>query len=81
MFPLPSAEKPTTVGEAFLLRPGAKVRIKHYEKAPGFWDSDGEMMKYCGRVVTIAKAVRNGYWNIVEDTRPWTWQTEDFEAL
>lgn len=57
------------------LKAGQKVRVKRYDQRPDHWNSDGEMDKYMGKVVTI-KNIAFGIVRIKEDR--WAWRIEDF---
>lgn len=63
------------VTSKFELKPGMKVRVKRYDQRPDHWNSDGEMDKYMGKVVTI-KNIAFGIVRIKEDR--WIWRIEDF---
>ena len=57
------------------LKVGQKVRVKRYDQRPDYWNLDGEMDKYMGKVVTI-KNIGYGIVRIKEDR--WMWRIEDF---
>lgn len=67
------------------LKVGQKVRIKTYNRRPGYWSSRGEMDKYMGKVVTIRRVSDTGV-KIKEDKNEncdtgWSWGISDFVPL
>lgn len=67
------------------LKVGQKVRIKTYNRRPGYWNSRGEMDKYMGKVVTIRRVSDTGV-KIKEDKNEncdtgWSWGISDFVPL
>lgn len=63
------------------LAPGTVVIIKKYRESPEFWDSNGEMMTYCGRIMTISHDTNCGNYAMVEDEGRWIWRYIDFLVL
>lgn len=67
------------------LKVGQKVRIKTYNRRPGYWNSHGKMDKYMGKVVTIRR-VSDTSVKIKEDKNEncdtgWSWGISDFVPL
>ena len=56
---------------------GDKVRIKKFKTRPFHWNSEGEMDKYSGRVVTVSSICGREI-RICEDGRKWSWTESDF---
>ena len=64
---------------------GDKVRIKTYEKRPGFWNPDGEMDWLMGQVVEVS-SVFNGDCIHVKSPRTgkslhWAFEGEHYDVL
>lgn len=68
------------------LKVGDKVRVKRYDVRPGYWNPDGEMDKYMGKVVTIS-CVHGGDVHIEEARGEngtdvgWYFEPQDFEPI
>ncbi len=63
------------------LKPGTVVIVKTYKESPEFWDSDGTMMTYCGKVMTISHDTACGNYALVEDGGRWIWRYIDLLVL
>lgn len=67
------------------LKEGMKVRVKKYINRPVFWNSEGKMDKWMGRIVTI-KTIDGNRVSIYEDAgenvalegQGWAWKAGDF---
>lgn len=65
---------------------GDKVIVKSFSKRPQYWNTDGEMDKYMGKVVTIQNIVEYPLYTLIEieeakeenSGEGWTWLEEDF---
>jgi hypothetical protein len=58
---------------------GKKYRIKFFKKRPRHWNSNGEMDKWMGKIVTI-KSYKIDNITIAEESY-WAWQKSDFEEI
>lgn len=56
---------------------GDKVRIKKFKTRPYHWNSEAEMDKYSGRVVTVS-SIHGREIRICEDGGKWSWNESDF---
>lgn len=57
--------------EGVIYKVGDKVLLTN--KKPKFWNEDGLMDKYLGKVVTISEIYSGGTFEIKEDTTMWKW--------
>jgi len=68
----------------FVIEPGAKVRIKHFDERPDHWNDTGKMDHWMGKTVTIREISTPSVY-ITEtsdlDYREWRWDKSDFEPL
>lgn len=62
------------------LKVGMKLRVKHYDERPAFWNPSGLMDKYMGRIVTVYCITNSRNIKIKEDTF-WVWRPEDFDYV
>ena len=63
------------------LKPGTVVIVKKYAESPEFWDSDGNMMCYSGKMMTIKGDTACGNYSLVEDGGRWIWRAVDLLVL
>ena len=64
------------------LKAGYRVKIRFYEKRPDFWNREGRMDRFMGKIVTIREASNsNRIFRISEDQEGYTWRFENIEKI
>lgn len=64
------------------LKIGTKVRIKVFNNSPDFWDDNGDMAEYMGKVLTIYKV--SGKFQTtykMKECTMWNWLEEHFDVI
>ena len=62
---------------------GQTYAIRLYKHKPSYWDPNGHMMKYTGRLVTVSliEDTDREWCKIKEDNGRWSWRFEDLELV